>query len=208
MTDDEYWKQGIEKLASSHKQVMTLVGLFPEPRKEQVRKMLAGPVGEQYFAAPASTRRAHHNAFPGGLVLHSLNVLENLVKIATALCPRRFPDHQLAFCALFHDLGKAGPRGLPTYLPTTDEWKKKRGEYYEVDQKNWLPTSEKGLFILQQEGVELDLDEYLAIRLNDGAGPTENKPYAFHTPTLALLTHWADHYAAEDEKRLGLRTEP
>lgn len=208
MTDEEYWRQGIDQLPDAHRKMMALIKTMPSPRKEAVLEMMEGPVGEQYLAAPASTRRAHHNAFPGGLLLHSLNVLDNLVKIADALCPGRFPGHQLAFCGLFHDLGKAGPRGLPTYIPTTEEWKRKRGEFFEVDQKNWLPTSEKGLYILQQEGVPVELDEYLAIRLNDGAGPAENKPYSFHTPTLALLTHWADHYAAEEEKRLGLRTEP
>ena len=69
-----------------------------------------------------------------------------------------------------------------------------------MDYSEFMPSSERGLFVLQSEGVSLDYDEYLAIRLNDGAGPAENKPYNWHTPPLSLLIHWADHWRSVQEK--------
>ena len=200
MTDEEYWKQGTDRLEEMSAAVDAIVEILPEPRRAQVRKMLDGPVGEQFFMAPASSRRAFHNCFPGGLVSHSLGVAQNAVKIAEALWPGRWPRWKLLFCGLFHDLGKAGPAGRPYYLPTTEEWKRKKGEFYDLNQVEWQPSSERGLFVLQEEGVVLDHEETMAIRLNDGAGPAENKPYSFRTPTLALVVHWADHAKSVDEK--------
>lgn len=200
MTDEEYWKQGTERLEELTAAVDAIIGTFPEPRRSQVRRMMDGPVGEQFFLAPASSRRAYHSCFPGGLAVHSLAVAQNAVRLADVLFPGRWPRWRVLFCGLFHDLGKAGPAGMPNYIPVSEKWKREKGEFYEVKKTNWLPTAEQGLFILQQEGIPLEHEEYLAIRLNDGAGPPENGPYSFRTPALALLTHWSDHAASVSEK--------
>lgn len=178
-----------------------LMDKFPEPRKTKVIEMMNGPVGEQYYLAPASSRVEYHSCFSGGLMAHSLNVVQNLKKLADALCPGQFEDSTLAFVGLFHDLGKVGDGKEPLYLPKTSDWHIKQGILYDINKKcRYMPTSERGPFLLQSHGVELSEDEYLAIRLNDGPYVKENEPYKMHEPDLALLVHWADRWSCSQEK--------
>ncbi len=174
---------------------------IPEPRLSLVRNMLKGPVGDEYFTAPASSREEYHFCFPGGLAAHSLNVVRNLRKLADALSPGKYDVGTLLFVGLFHDLGKAGDGVKPAYVPKDSDWHRKQGMLYEIN-KNCLgmPNSERGLYILQNQGITVSSDEYMAIRLNDGQYALENGPYKMKEPELALLVHWADRWSCEEEK--------
>jgi hypothetical protein len=55
-----------------------------EERRQSVTKMVDA-ISEQLLLAPASAKRDFHNAFPGGLVDHSLRVLRNAVKYSKAM---------------------------------------------------------------------------------------------------------------------------
>ena len=191
-----------QKVKNYHK-VMGLVQSFPEPRRTQVLKMLEGDIGSMYFTAPASSREEFHDCFPGGLVHHSLGVVSNLWRLVKDLCPDRWPKHKLAFVGLFHDFGKIGDGTLERYLPNPSDWHRERGMLYKInDEMRWMPTSEGGLFILQDHDIKLDWEEWLAIRLNDGQYVEENRPYAMKEPKLALLVHWADMWDTQKEKTL------
>lgn len=184
--------------------VMKLVGKMPDPRQGLVKKMLEGKVGSAYFTAPASAREEYHYCFPGGLCAHSLNVVKNLHSLAKALAPGKYPDHQLIFVGLFHDLGKVGDGVHEYYQPNESDWHRKKGMLYETNKKCvYMPTSERGLYVLQSHGIELTSDEYLAIRLNDGQYDDTNKNYRMKEPELALLTHFADRWSSEQEKHEG-----
>lgn len=202
-TDDEYWNQGTNKLEEYHEMVQSIISLLPEPRKSQVQKMMDGAMGEQFMTSPASTRRTFHYAFPCGLVAHSLNVVKYAMKIAEAVAPGRWPAWKIMFCALFHDLGKAGSPGKPYYVLTKEEWKIKKKECYEVSKDEFMPNAEKSLFVMQLHGITLDHEETVAIRLNDGMGSESNREYSFNEPDLALVIHWADHWASRQEKLEG-----
>lgn len=202
-TPEEYWKQGTDKLEEYHAMVNSIISILPEPRKSQVQAMMDGPVGEQFMMSPASTRRGFHYAFPCGLVAHSLNVVKYAMKIADAIAPDRWPKWKIMFCALFHDLGKAGSPGKPYYTLTSEQWKVKKEECYDVSKEEFMPNAEKSLYVLQLHGVVLDYEETVAIRLNDGMGSESNREYSFNEPDLALVIHWADHWASRQEKQEG-----
>lgn len=190
-----------EKWEKNVKRAMKLVESFPKPRAKKVREMLDSPVGEQFFLAPASTRTMFHNAFPGGLLEHSLTVADNVVKISGGLDAYQDRIHSLVFAALFHDLGKAGDGKNPHYIPVKDEWKRNKGELYEVNPEcPFMTTGERGVVLMLQFGLDPTYDEMMALRLNDGMGARENAPYAFKEPPFALLIHWADHWATMQEK--------
>lgn len=178
-----------------------LVSIMPEPRQGLVNVMMSGPVGHSYFEAPASSREEYHSCYPGGLLVHSLNVVKNLKRMAKALCPGKYDDATLAFVGLFHDLGKAGDGNENYYVPNPSEWHRQKGMLYEIN-KNCvhMPTSERGLYILQKNLIPLSADEYLAIRLNDGQYDDTNKNYRMKEPGLALLVHWADMWSTILEK--------
>ena len=200
MSDDKYWTQGMEKLEQYSALIDKFVATFPDEIREPVVAMLKGKIGNQFMEAPASSRKGFHYAFPVGLVAHSLNVVTNALKLAETLAPGRWPKWKIIFCGLFHDLGKAGSVGKPYYIKNDERWKWDRGDYYSVQQEDYMPSSEKGLYILQQAAVPLDHEMYMAIRLNDGMGPPENKVYSFKEPPLSLVIHWADHWASVMEK--------
>lgn len=200
LTDEQYLDQGMLRIESAMAELDRIFETFPAQRRSKVRKMMEGPVGNQFLTAPASSRRSYHYAFPGGLLLHSLNVVKNLQKIVLSLAPNRWDIGTLNFVGIFHDLGKAGTAGNPNYTPTKEEWKRRRGEFFEISKNDFMPNAEKGLFILQQNFIELSHEEYAAIRLNDGMGTDENRGYAFREPPLALFVHWADHWASVEEK--------
>lgn len=179
----------------------SLVSIMPEPRQSLVKAMMEGKVGETYFTAPASSRVEFHSCYPGGLLVHSLNVVKNLKRIAKALCPGMYDDATLAFVGLFHDLGKVGDGVEECYVPHTNEWHRKQGNLYEINKGCvYMPSSERGLYILQKHGIHLTTDEYLAIRLNDGMYDETNRNYRMKEPRLALLVHWADMWSANLEK--------
>jgi hypothetical protein len=191
-----------EKIAENMAFVQKLVASMPDPRRKLVAKMLAGPVGEEYFTAPASMKEEYHNCFPGGLCDHSLRVVTNLVHLNNVLCTKDpFDINVLNFVGLFHDLGKVGDGEQPYYIPNTKDWQKKDGVLYITNKKCvYMPTSERGLYILQKHGITLLADEYLAIRLNDGQYDDTNKNYRMKEPDLALLVHFADRWACSQEK--------
>lgn len=193
-----------EKIAENMVKVQSIVKTFPEARRKLIAKMLSGPVGEEFFTAPASPREEYHCCFPGGLCDHSLRVVDNLYNISQVLVPGRFDLATLNFVGLFHDLGKVGDGVNPYYLPNPEEWARtKRGILY-ITNKDcaYMPTAERSLFVLQRNGIGLEPDEYLAIRLHDGHYEDANRNYRMKEPDLALLAHFADRWATSQEKDL------
>lgn len=115
-----------------------------------------------FFEAPASRR--DHNAYPGGLVAHSLNVYrvaKELSLVMRNINPDlELSDDSLIIASLLHDVCKA-PRYQGSLV--------KDGVY----QKNYnhLPVGhgEKSVIMLLRLGLELTDDEILAIRWHMGA---------------------------------------
>src|SRR5574337_52558 len=202
LREKEYWEQGKPLLEKFVKADKSIIEMQPEPRRSQLQRLMDGPVGEQFMVAPASGRRRYHNAFPHGLVDHSLRVAKNAYALAETLWPGRWKPEQLMFLGLVHDIGKAGVPGEPFYVPVQEQWKERRGEFWEIDQEVYAPNQEIGVWTLLKEGVDLSYEEMQAIRLNDGAAAQGNESYSFHESDLALIIHWADHAALRQEKNL------
>ena len=175
-------------------------------RSASVCKMLDS-LGDRLALCPGSARVDYHNAFPGGLIEHSLRVLDFALKwVATnrSTLPVRPRRASLTIACLFHDLGKVGDDKHDYYvqLSRENEWKReKRGQHFDYnDALTYMTVPQRGLWLLQHFGVQLTQDEYLAILLNDGQYCPENKPYAMKEPDLAVIVHQADLLATRLEK--------
>lgn len=190
-----------DEIIQNKELIFKLIDKLPTGRKEKVKSMLNGPVGDIYFTAPASLREEYHSCFVGGLAQHSLNVVKYLRKLSDALCPGEYSSDTQIFVGLFHDLGKAGDGEHDYYVPNPSDWHRSKGMLYEVNKDcAYMPTSERGLYLLQLYGIEVSPEEYLAIRLNDGQYDETNRNYRMKEPKLALLVHWADMWATKMEK--------
>ena len=190
--------ESVEKLTN---EVLGIISGFEPERVKSVMKMMDGVVGTHFMTMPASARVEYHCCFSGGLAAHSLNVVENLRKIAAAVCPDRWKQETLDFVALFHDLGKAGDGVEPAYIPKDSDWHRKQGILFDSNRDcRFLPHAERGLMLLQKHGIVLSDEEYVAIRISDGMYLESNKPYAMKEPDLALLLGWSDVWSTKQEK--------
>jgi hypothetical protein len=152
---------------------------------------------------PASGKVDFHNAFPGGLVEHSLRVLSNAFTLVKAF-GWDVPKDSLVIGALFHDLGKVGDDKHDYYVTQDSEWHRdKLGENYKHNKEiRYMTVPDRGVWLCQHYGLKLTHDEYLAIKLNDGWVLQENKPYCLKEPKLAHVVMTADYIATMQEKGL------
>ena len=130
-----------------------------------------------FFEAPAGAK--HHGAFPGGLVIHSLNVYRRLREITIrdltprdALGPAPISEQEeetVAILGLLHDVCKAGVYHAETKRrrnPETGVWE----DYLGYTFRDPLPLGhgEKSLYQIARF-IRLEDHEALAIRWHMGA---------------------------------------
>ena len=185
---------------------------FTGERLEGLLKMYGeDQLGIQLCTAPASGKAEFHYAFPGGYLLHILNVEKasrGVEKVFTAMGGEKdYTEEERIFAALHHDLGKLGDTEFGAYYtPQTDEWRQKKlGEIYGHSKVSppWDVT-DRTLYILQSYGIKLTWKETLAIKLSDGMSPDKNGPY-FRSldglkTNLCNVIHWADWMSCRAEK--------
>ena len=152
------------------------------PRKDQLLKLYSDY--EEIIAfAPASGKESYHNCFVGGYVDHVLNVIncglaihkvwEDMGQLET------YSREDLIFALLNHDLGKIGLDAEPYYIPNPSDWhKKNQGAIYTQNPSlNFMTVPDRGLFLLQQYGVQCTFNEWIAIKTHDGLYDEANKAY-------------------------------
>ena len=185
-----------------------------EPRTTKLLALYQSQEDNLAFA-PASSRASYHNAFPGGYVDHVNRVVEAALKV-TKLWDNmgatiNFTTEELVFSAINHDLGKLGRDGQPAYLPNDSEWHvKNQGAIYKPNTElPFIPIQDSSLFILQQAGIELTFNEWVAIKTHDGLYDDGNKAYLLSSQneskmrcSLPLILHQADILAARVEWEL------
>jgi hypothetical protein len=162
-------------------------------------------VEDRLVLCPASAKKEFHGAFPGGLVDHSLRVLNNLVTLNKAFDWKLRKDSMIV-SALAHDIGKLGMPGSDQsndfYIDQTDSWRRdKLGEVYRYNNDiPYMTTPDRSVFFMQHYQLKLTSEEWLAIKLNDGFVLQENKPYCLKITPLVYGLQTADYVATCVEK--------
>lgn len=143
-----------------------------------------------FFTAPASTK--YHLAYEGGLLEHSLNVL-NILKDECLDIPHAFSD-SIVLTSLLHDICKANYY-KKDYRNVKIDGTWIQVECYTVDDQLPLGHGEKSVMIAQQF-IKLTEEEIMAIRWHMGGFESkDNYNYmnkAFNEYELAFLLHIAD----------------
>lgn len=149
-----------------------------------------------WLHAPASTR--FHLSREGGLLEHSVNVAETLLKIKAALCPA-LSDECCVIVALLHDLGKAGVPGRPQYIANEPSEKQKLHGYapncpYRFNTElTYLSVPVRSLY-LALPFLPLTEEEAQAIVYHDGQYVEDNRSSAKREAPLTLLLQYADNW--------------
>ena len=158
-----------------------------------------------YLTAPASSK--YHLCREGGLLEHSVNVAETMLKIKSVLAPG-ISDESCVIVRLLHDLGKAGMPGNPQYIPNEPSEKQKAAGYgpsvpYHINKDMvYLSVPVRSLYLAGARFPLTDT-ETQAIVYHDGQYVDDNRSVATREEPLTLLLQYADNwsgFAIEMEK--------
>ena len=161
-------------------------------RKEEFQELMSYIENEtEYLTAPASTR--FHLCHEQGLLEHSVNVAENMLKIKATLAPD-ISDESCVIVALLHDLGKAGMPKNPLYIknPPDSKWKQ---PYYWNNDLVYLSVPIRSLYLVAPR-FPLTEEEAQAIVYHDGQYVEDNRSVATHEERLTLLLQYADTWSS------------
>lgn len=147
-----------------------------------------------FFVAPASTK--YHGSYEGGLLEHSLNVYDALVKLLTIYPEVQVSEESIIITTLFHDLCKVNMYKKETKYRKDENGKWEPYEAYTHDELlHYGGHGSKSVFILQNF-IKVTPEE--AIAINCHMSSWEDNPgvgAAFEHCSLAWLVHVADESA-------------
>lgn len=160
-----------------------------------------------YLSSPASTR--FHLCRKQGLLEHSVNVAETMLKFREAVAPD-IDEESCIITALIHDLGKAGMPGKPQYLENEPTPKQKQYGFpatipYRInDELIYLSVPVRSLYLALSH-ITLSESEVQAVMYHDGQYVDDNKSVATKETPLLLLLQYADTWSTfvieKDTKR-------
>lgn len=197
----QYWDALIEIIESK----------ISSPRKESLLK-LYNSFQERILYCPASYKEYYHSAYPGGYLVHVLNVINYSILLDKMWTDggaiRNYTDEELVFVAMNHDLGKIGDAEEPYYIEHNERWRKERGEIYMINPKiRYMSAPDRSLWLLNQYGLILTQTETIAILLHDGMYDEANKDYLQGyseykqlDDNLPIIIHHADMMSTSIEK--------
>jgi hypothetical protein len=149
-----------------------------------------------WLTAPASTR--FHLCREHGLLEHSVNVAETLLRLKNTLYPL-IEDESCVIVALLHDLGKAGTPNGAQYLKNEPTERQKQYGYgptypYSFNKDiTYLSVPIRSLY-LALPYITLSEDEAQAIVYHDGQYVEDNRSVAKNERPLTLLLQYADNW--------------
>ena len=160
-------------------------------RREQFEKLMKFVEKETvYLTTPASTK--YHLNCEQGLLEHSINVAETMLKIKAAIAPE-ISDESCVIVALMHDLGKTGMPGNPLYIKNLPDSKYKN-PYYWNGNLTYLSVPVRSLYLVAQK-FPLTEEEVQAIVYHDGQYVEDNRSVATNETPLTLLLQYADTWS-------------
>lgn len=150
--------------------------------------------GSDFFYCPASAR--FHGSYPGGLLAHSLNVYDEMLRLSAAYPEVNLSEETAIITTLFHDLCKVN-------LYATEKRNRKNAQgawesydaYTYNEKLHYGGHGSKSVFILQNY-IKLTTEEAVAINCHmsswDG---NKDVGAAFEQFPVAWLLHVADESA-------------
>lgn len=152
-----------------------------------------------YFDAPASS--AYHLARDGGLMEHSVNVTETLLKLAKAV-DAPYSRETLIVVGLLHDIGKAGFNGKPAYVENIlKSGKRSDTKPYEPNKDLVAIPHEVIATIIIPQFMQVTEDELFAILYHNGLYTNIGYQLKGKETLLQILTHSADMICSRTEER-------
>lgn len=156
--------------------------------------------GERIAVCPSHGVSKRSTSAPGGLVEHSLSTFKIARKLVEAAGVVIDPE-SLAIVCLLHEVGKIGDDEFDYFIPQNSDWHRERGNVYTYNPE--LPKmthTHRTLYILQRSGINLSLDEWIAILTQHGSASEENRFYQGCENNLAVILQSAVRIAVMKEE--------
>lgn len=163
-------------------------------KRQGIAELLEWLEKSDFFSAPASTR--FHGNYPGGLLVHSLNVYDETKRLLAAYQEIQVPEESVIIASLFHDLCKVN-----FYATESRNRKNELGQWekynaYTIQEKFCFGGHGSKSVFLVQNFMKLTPEEAVAINCHmsswDGNKDVGN---AFGQYPFAWLLHVADESA-------------
>lgn len=198
-----------EQIALNYELLINEIKGCTNGEKQKKTLELYEKLEDRIATAPASGTTGYHGSFVMGYLRHVLKVVD-CAKANYELWTNMganmsgYTLNELIFAAINHDLGKIGSLEQEYYLPNPSDWHvKNQGKIYISNPKlENMTVPDRSLFLLQQAGVELSTNEWIAIKTHDGAYVDENKPYWISWDpnkkfknNMPIVLHYADYMA-------------
>ena len=208
------YKLSTEQTMKNYEKLEALIEKYfkNSDRYESVMKLIKS-IEEDLINSPSSSR--DHGAYMGGLVEHILDITQYIMLLRKVFERDGLivPDEESCmFIALFHDIGKVTDGNDPHYVPQESEWHRDTlGQNFLINPNTeaGLEHCDKSLFLLQSFKVPVNIQEFQAIRIHDGAnfGGNQTRTYGYNDAICLLseITRLADMMAAQLRKHTDLQ---
>ena len=149
----------VEQLTDNYDKFLQIIDDNITGDRKNLLKQLYLDHQERIMLMPASSKEHHHNAFPGGYVLHVMNVVEAGFKVIDTWKAMNasidFTNEEFVFAAINHDLGKIGDEDNEMYIPQDSDWhRKNQGAIYKMNPlPDFMLIPDRSLFLLQQRRI-------------------------------------------------------
>lgn len=165
--------------------------------REGSKELLEWLEASDFFTAPASAR--YHEAYPGGLVEHSLKVWDELIRLLKAYPELKVTAETAAIVSLLHDVCKVGlyKTELRNKKDESGMWVKYPAYIHDED-FCFGGHGSKSVYLIQKY-MQLTDAEAVAIKNHMGASDNTKAYDAFRAFPLAFLVHTADMAATIDK---------
>lgn len=192
LTEDD-----VNTIEKNFKILQNLISKNVNDGKKNELAKLTDYLKDRLSVAPASTNTKYVNAYPGGLVQHSLNVTKNMWKMMESLKLDSVSKENVVVVGLFHDLGKVGTDSEPYYLENESDWHRKNGMLYSINPElSDSSVPQRSLWWLNLFNVPLDQQEVSAICGMDQVSQTFG--HQFYTASdLSMLLQSAVRFACK-----------
>lgn len=148
-----------------------------------------------FFTAPASTK--YHGAYEGGLLEHSLDAYEHMMKLSRIYQLSEINESSIVITALLHDICKVNFYKIDYRNKKNEKGVWEKISYYKIDDTVPLGHGEKSVIMLQPF-ISLTIDEIMAIRWHMGSfsgndyTTTQSLSKAMEQYKIVTLLHMAD----------------
>lgn len=162
--------------------------------REGIDKLISAMEQGGFFEAPCSG--GHHLATEGGLLEHSLNVLDCARELNNAL-KGKIEDSSVVIVALLHDLGKMGDHGKANYVQNIlkDGKQSTAKPYVTNSELAYVPHECRSVWIAERY-INLTEEEETAILWHNGPYSVFRNDIMGKETKLYLIIHTADMYAS------------